>query len=97
MKLLDYFVRLKVYSQRSLIYYQLLNSFLILLLFLRDYNLSVIETAGIIILSIVGVLLIGRYDRKLKILEKEQGYFNSENKEIQEVINLLKEIKEKLG
>lgn len=94
-KMIEHFVRFKVYAQRSLIYYQLLNSLLILLLFLRDFELTIFETAGIILLSLVGVWLIGRYDRRLKILEKEQGYFNSENKEIQEVIKLLNEIKER--
>ena len=90
---MEYFVRLKVYAQRSLIYYQLIQYVLIVILFLRPYNLNFwIEL--ILILSIgVTAVLIGRLDTKLKILEREQGHFNKENKELREIRDLLLELK----
>lgn len=93
--LIQRFAILKAYAQRSLLYYQLLNSLLILLLFLREYELDVIVIVLIIIMAILFILLIGMLDRKLKILEREQSYYNKENKEIQEILSLLKEINKK--
>lgn len=96
MRLTDLIARYKAYGMRSMLYYQLLNSFLILLIFLRDYQLTVIERGLIILFAVIGVWVIGRYDRKFKILEKEQSYFNSENKEVQEMLARLKNIEDKL-
>jgi hypothetical protein len=91
--MMDYFVRWKVYAQRSLIYYQLIQYVLIVILFLRPYNLN-FWFEVILILGIGAVaILIGRLDTKLKILEKEQGHFNKENKELREIRDLLLEIK----
>lgn len=90
---MEYFVRLKVYAQRSLIYYQLIQYVLIVILFLRPYNLN-FWVELILILSIgVTAVLIGRLDTKLKILEREQGHFNKENKELREIRDLLLELK----
>ena len=91
-KLIDYFVRWKAYTQRSLIYYQLFQSFLIIIIFLREYEYPVFVKAAFIIFCLFMVVVVGRYDRKLKILEKEQAYFNSENKEIQTILENQKKI-----
>ena len=98
-KLIDYFVRWKAYTQRSLIYYQLFQSFLIIIIFLREYEYPVFVKAAFIIFCLFMVVVVGRYDRKLKILEKEQAYFNSENKEMRTVLEnqekIIKMLKEK--
>ena len=90
------FARFKAYAQRSLLYYQLINSLLILMLFLRDYNLSVFITIAIITFAISLIIVIGMLDRKLKILEREQSYYNKENKELQEIITKLEDIEDRL-
>ena len=89
--MMDYFVRCKVYAQRSLIYYQLIQYVLIILIFLRGYDIS--DLFRIIILIVIAILaiFIGYLDTKLKVLEREQSHFNKENAELREIINLLRE------
>ena len=91
--MLNRLVRLKVYAQRSLIYYQFIQYVLIILIFLRGYEIS--DLARILILIIIAVLavFIGYLDTRFKILEKEQGHFNRENAELREIRDLLREIK----
>lgn len=91
--MMDYFVRWKVYAQRSLIYYQLLQYVLIILIFLRPYDFSDIVKILILIGIAFVAILIGYFDTKWKILEREQGHFNKENAELREIRDLLKEIK----
>lgn len=90
---MDYFVRAKVYAQRSLIYYQLIQYVLIIILFLRPYELNF--WLELIIIAFIGfiAIFIGRLDTKLKILEREQGHFNKENRELREIRDLLLELK----
>ena len=94
--LLDCFVGAKVYAQRSLIYYQLIQYILIIILFLRPYALNF--WVELILISFIAALaiLIGWFDTKSKILQKEQGRFNKENKEVMEIIEQLKRIEAKL-
>ena len=94
-KIVNKFVKLKVYTQRSLIYYQLLNSFLIILIFLSSYELHFLVKAGIIILSVCAIVTIGYFDTHWKILEREQEHFNQENKSIQEILERLKKLEKK--
>ena len=89
-------IRLKIYTQRSLVYYQLLNSFLIILIFLNSYELSILVKVGAIIFSIITIITIGYYDTKLKILEREQEHFNQENKSTQKILERLEKIEGKL-
>ena len=90
--MLNRLVRLKVYAQRSLIYYQFIQYVLIILIFLRGYDIS--DLLRVIILIVIAVLaiFIGFLDTRFKILEKEQGHFNRENAELREIINLLKKL-----
>jgi len=94
-KIVNKFVRLKVYAQRSLIYYQLLNSFLIILIFLSRYELHFLIKVGAIILSVCTIIIIGYFDTRWKILEREQEHFNQENKSIQEILERLERIENK--
>ena len=91
--MLNRLVRLKVYAQRSLIYYQFIQYVLIILIFLRGYEIS--DLSRILILIIIAILavFIGYLDTRFKILEKEQGHFNRENAELREIRDLLREIK----
>lgn len=91
--LLDCFVGAKVYAQRSLIYYQLVQYILIIILFLRPYELNF--WVELVLISVIAALaiLIGWFDTKSKILQKEQGRFNRENKELREIRDLLMELK----
>ena len=90
--MMDYFVRLKVYAQRSLIYYQLIQYVLIILIFLRGYEISDLSRILVLIIIAVLAIFIGYLDTRLKVLEKEQGHFNKENAELREIINLLKKL-----
>ena len=91
--MMDYFVRWKVYAQRSLIYYQLIQYVLIVVLFLRPYNINFWFELSLLLLIGAIAVFIGRLDTKFKILEKEQGHFNKENKELREIRDLLMELK----
>ena len=97
MKLLDRLVRLKVYVQRSMLYYQLLNSALILMIFIGGYTLSPIEKIGIVFGTFCGVVVVGYLDTRWKVLEKEQEHFNKENLAVKEIKDRLKNIEEKLN
>lgn len=93
---MEYFVRGKVYAQRSLIYYQLIQYVLIIILFLRPYGLNFWVELLLILFIAFTAVFVGRLDRKLKVLEKEQGFFNSENPEIKDILERLKRIEVKL-
>lgn len=93
---LNYFVRAKVYVMRSAIYYQMVQYLLILVLFLRPYNINFwVEFILVMVFAFIAVF-VGKMDRKLKILEREQGFFNSENPEVKEIMERLKRIEAKL-
>lgn len=93
---LNYFVRAKVYIMRSAIYYQMVQYLLILVLFLRPYNINFwVEFILVMVFAFIAVF-VGKMDRKLKILEREQGFFNSENPEVKEIMERLKRIEAKL-
>lgn len=93
MTLLDYFVRVKVYAQRGLIYVQIIQFFLIVYLSLSNFTSSPLIMALLVIACLFGIILIGKYERKLKVLEKEQGYYHSENKDLKRIEDLLLELK----
>ena len=90
---MEYFVRAKFYAMRSAIYYQITQYILIVILFLRPYELSIYLEIGIILFIGVLVVFIGMIDRKIGILKKEQSIANSENAELTEIRDLLLELK----
>lgn len=90
---MKYFVRAKFYAMRSAIYYQITQYVLIIILFLRPYDFSILIKILIILAIMVLAITIGWADRKLKILESEQSIANSENKELKEIKDLLLELK----
>ena len=91
--IIKHFTRYKFYAQRSMVYFQLLNFFVIWVIFLREYDLNWWQYVIFIIFALVSVWVVGRYDRRLKVLEYEQTLYNQENKEITEIRNLLLELK----
>ena len=84
-KIVNKFVTLKVYAQRGLIYYQLLNSAMIIFIFGEQRGLSSLEQITLLLTSMIVILIIGYYDTRCKILEREQEHFNQENKAIQSI------------
>ena len=86
-KIVNKFVTLKVYAQRGLIYYQLLNSAMIIFIFGEQRGLSSLEQITLLLTSVIVILIIGYYDTQYKILEREQAHFNKENEAMQLVIN----------
>ena len=93
-RILKRFAPLKFYSQRSMVYYQLVTSFVIWVIFLREYNPAWWMYVISILVLITIVCVIGYLDRKLKILEYEQTLYNNENKEISAILKTVTEIKE---
>ena len=91
--MMEYFVRAKFYGMRSAVYYQIVQYILIIIIFLRPYELNIFIEILIIISLAFSAILIGRLDRKLKILEREQSIANTENKELREIRDLLIEAK----
>ena len=94
--MMDYFVRAKFYIQRSMIYYQLASYLMIAVMFLRPYNLNVWLQVVLIITVAASAIYVGRLDRKLKILEREIGITNAENRIIIEIQDSLQRIEERL-
>ena len=96
-KIIKKFALLKFYSQRAMVYYQMVTSFVIWIIFLRAYSPVwwVYVVSILVLLSLVWV--IGSLDRKLKILEYEQTLYNSENKEISDILRTVKYIQAKLN
>ena len=92
-KVIRKFALLKFYSQRAMVYYQMVTSFMIWLIFLREYDPAWWVYATSILLLLCLVWVIGSLDKKLKILEYEQTLYNAENKEITEILKTAKEIK----
>ena len=89
----QFLIRLKVYVQRSLVYYQLVNSFMIFALWLKSEN--VLITIIFFLCLILGIVIIGYLDvKKLGLLEYEQTIYNSKNKELTEILNELKNLNE---
>lgn len=82
------FATLIVYLKRSLFYIQAVQFFLIFTIRFNDY--SIYYQFLFLVLIILGSLAIGYMDMRLKILEKEQSIFNRENKELKEILNILK-------
>lgn len=95
MRFLDLFVKAKVYSQRSILYYQFIQLVMIFALFLRPYNFTNLEKVIIFIICAVFILILGHLDKRF-ILEREQSNYNSKNKELIEIKELLEEVKSKL-
>ena len=93
---MEYFVRAKFYGMRSTVYYQIIQYILIIIIFLRPYELSIIWEASIILFIMMLAIFIGMMDRKLKVLEREQSIANTENKELREIRDLLIEAKNEL-
>lgn len=83
------FATLIVYLKRSLFYIQAVQFFLIFTIRFNDY--SIYYQFLFLVLIILGSLAIGYMDMRLKILEKEQSIFNRENKELKEILNILKQ------
>ena len=92
----DYFVHIKFYIQRSTIYYQLTSYLLIVVMFLRPYELAAWLQVIIIVAFAISAVFVGRLDRRLKILEREIGISNAENKEVQRILDSLQRIEDKL-
>lgn len=92
MKLLDYFVRAKVYSQRSIIYFQFVQLGMIFAVFLRDYDFTIIEKILIFVTSVILILILGHFDKRY-VLEREQSNYNEKNRELKEIKDLLMELK----
>jgi hypothetical protein len=82
---------------RSAIYYQITQYILILILFLRPYELNIYLETGILIFTAILVVFVGMIDRKSGILKMEQSIANSENKELTAIYDKLLEIEEKIG
>ena len=95
-KLLTKFTTLKVYAQRSLLYYQLLNSAMIILIFAGQRGFPLYLQIGLLIVSAGIILTIGYFDTKLKILEREQAHFNKENDYVQMMKRSVPEILKRL-
>ena len=87
----NHFVRIKVYVQRSAIYYQMIQYLLIIVLFLRPYGLNLWLEIIVILFVCFIAILIGRLDRRF-VLEPEQSYFNTKNKEVKDILETLKRI-----
>ena len=96
-KIIKNFARLKFYTQRTMVYYQLLTSFAIWVMFIREYNPEWWIYVCSIMFLLFLVWIIGRYDRKLKILQYEQTLYNQENKEITEILKTVKELQETIN
>ena len=96
MNLLTKFTTLKVYAQRSLLYYQLLNSAMIIFIFGEQRGFSIPLQILLLFISALIIITIGYFDTKLKILEKEQAHFNKENDYVQMMKKSIPEILERL-
>ncbi len=94
-KVIKRFALLKFFSQRSMVYYQLITSFVIWVIFLREYDPAWWLYMISIIVLITVVCVIGYLDRRLKILEYEQTLYNNENKEISAILKTVNQIKDK--
>jgi len=81
--ILTKFTTLKVYAQRSLLYYQLLNSAMIIFIFGEQRGFSIPLQILLLFVSAGVIIIIGYFDTKLKILEREQAHFNKENDYVQ--------------
>lgn len=92
----DYFARIKFYIQRSVTYYQIIQALMIVVLVLRPYDLSIWQKCLIMLMTLLGALLVGKLDRKFKILEKEISFGNKENKELRDILDSLQRIEEKI-
>lgn len=86
------FATLIVYLKRSLFYIQAVQFFLIFTIRFNDY--SIYYQLLFLVLIILGSLGIGFMDMRLKVLEKEQSIFNGENKELQQILDELKRLKD---
>ena len=89
---MEYFVRAKFYAMRSAIYYQITQYVLIMILFLRPYNLNIWLEVILLTLVMFLAIFVGWADRKVKILEKEQSIANIENKELREIRDICRRI-----
>jgi len=96
MDILTKFATLKVYAQRSMLYYQLINSAMIILIYTEQKGLGVGWQVILLIVAVVSILVIGYYDTFFKILQKEQAHFSKENLFVQDMLSSQKEISERL-
>jgi len=96
MDVLTKFTTLKVYAQRSMLYYQLINSAMIILIYTEQKGLGVGWQVILLIVAVGSIIAIGYLDTELKILQREQAHFSKENLFVQDMLSSQKEISERL-
>ncbi len=101
-KLRNFFIRIKVYIARTGSYISLVNTALILFLFLSNlekYGIDVRIEKWILPLSILGVfsmVLFGFFEERLGFFGEEQKVSYSRNPYMQEIIERLDRIEKKM-
>lgn len=100
--LAKWFINLKVYISRAGSYISMLNTGMILLLFLSQlkaygFNINLTKWAiPLYCLTIILLIILGYLDNKLGIHKYEVSITQKQNTDIQEILKEIKEIKEKL-
>jgi hypothetical protein len=96
-KAIKYFVLTKFYIIRGMLYYQIIYGFMIFMIFANSYSMNLWMKIIFAVLCFVGIVIVGRMDRRMKILEKEQSLYNSESNEIRQILEIIKRIEGRIN
>lgn len=89
-KLIRKIAQFKLYLMRVSSYIALINFYMLFSIYFKGYGLlfKIVAFIGLII----GIIIVGYLDTKLKVFYEEQRKINNENPQILEILNELKKI-----